>query len=120
MLFEFDNNRPFSLKEQSLMIRCLYQLITGWNSGKYFKRRQSVITGKGNVLVRMYYLLWIKRKDCRKGCSFGTLWKRGAQFASLPNLPHGPNGIIVGYDAAIGKNCTIYHQVTISWGGKNR
>lgn len=33
-----------------------------------------------------------------------------------PNLPHGPNGIIVGYDVKIGNNCTIFHQVTIASG----
>ena len=30
-----------------------------------------------------------------------------------PLLPHGPNGIIVGHDAWIGKNCKIFQQVTI-------
>lgn len=31
-------------------------------------------------------------------------------------MPHGPNGIIVGSDAKIGKECIIYHQVTIAAG----
>lgn len=34
-----------------------------------------------------------------------------------PHLPHGPTGIIVGHDAIIGKNVTIYQQVTIAAGG---
>ena len=34
-----------------------------------------------------------------------------------PYLPHGPNGIIVGSDAKIGRGCIIYHQVTIAGGG---
>ena len=37
----------------------------------------------------------------------------GAQFGSIPKLPHGLNGIIISPDAVIGKNCTIFHQVTI-------
>ena len=32
-------------------------------------------------------------------------------------MPHGLNGIIVGHDAIIGRNCTIIHQVTIAHGG---
>ena len=34
-----------------------------------------------------------------------------------PYLPHGPNGIIVGFDAKIGAKVTLYHQVTIPAGG---
>ena len=32
-------------------------------------------------------------------------------------MPHGPNGIIVGFDAKIGAKVTLYHQVTIPAGG---
>lgn len=37
-------------------------------------------------------------------------------FDSIPSLPHGLNGIIISHNARIGKNCTIYHQVTIGEG----
>ena len=43
----------------------------------------------------------------------GTDWNHGAVFETVPKLPHGLNGIIVSPDAHIGKNCTIFHQVTI-------
>lgn len=108
---------PFTLCEQNWLVRSLYGWLTGWDARKYFNRREKVISGKGSVLKRAYYLFWIKRVDSRKNCSFGTLWGKGAQFATMPNLPHGPNGIIVGYDAIIGSNCTVFHQVTVSWGG---
>ena len=32
-------------------------------------------------------------------------------------MPHGPQGIIVGSDAKIGRGCIIYHQVTVAAGG---
>ena len=32
-------------------------------------------------------------------------------------MPHGLNGIIVGHDAKIGCECTIFQQVTIAHGG---
>ena len=34
-----------------------------------------------------------------------------------PHLPYGLNGIIVGHDAIIGRECTIFQQVTIAHGG---
>lgn len=102
--------KAFSIQEQNILIRWLYRRVMGWNPQKYFARRDKVIRREGNILLRLYYLFWVKRTDARKGCSFGTLWGRGATFASLPDLPHGPNGIIVGWDARIGKNVTIFHH----------
>lgn len=43
----------------------------------------------------------------------GTDLNHGAVFETVPKLPHGLNGIIISPDAHIGKNCTIFHQVTI-------
>ena len=37
-------------------------------------------------------------------------------FATPPNFPHGPNGIICGHDIKVGAHCNIYHQVTIAGG----
>ncbi|MBR2453279.1 MAG: hypothetical protein IKB32_04480 [Clostridia bacterium] len=34
----------------------------------------------------------------------------------MPKLPHGLYGIIISHNAVIGKNCTIFHQVTIGEG----
>ena len=46
----------------------------------------------------------------------GTHRNFGASFAEPPQLPHGLNGIIVSHNAVIGKDCRIYHQVTIGEG----
>lgn len=43
----------------------------------------------------------------------GTDLNHGAVFETVPRLPHGLNGIIISPDAYIGRNCTIFHQVTI-------
>ncbi|WP_285959077.1 serine O-acetyltransferase [Thomasclavelia spiroformis] len=40
----------------------------------------------------------------------------GASFESIPIFPHGLYGIIISKNAKIGKNCTIFHQVTIGEG----
>ncbi len=35
------------------------------------------------------------------------------KFSGAPNFPHGINGVFISGDAVIGKNCTIFHQVTV-------
>ena len=69
--------------------------------------------GGGIKLLKLFYLLYIKRCDAFNKASMGTDWNHGAVFETVPKLPHGLNGIIVSPDAHIGKNCTIFHQVTI-------
>lgn len=93
-------------------------LIKGYNHDKYWRRRAIVIDphSKMPLLFRLYYLYYIKRKDAKLHCSFGTGFGYGAQFATPPYLPHGPHGIIVGHDAKVGAWCRIYHQVTIAGG----
>ena len=90
-------------------------IVSGYNHEKYWGRRAIVVDPKSKVptVIRLYYLLWIKRVDAKHHCSFGTYLNAGAQFATPPILPHGPNGIIVGGDAMVGRDCVIYHQVTI-------
>ena len=92
----------------------------GYNHEKYWKRRDIVVnpTNKKWLLLKIYYLWWIKRVDSRFCCSFGTNLNYGSQFDTPPHLPHGPYGIIVGHNWHIGRNCTIYHQVTLAGGGK--
>jgi serine acetyltransferase len=97
----------------------MMSVLSGYNHEKYWRRRSIVVNplAKVNPIVKMYYLLYIKRVDYRFLCSFGTSYNAGAQFNTPPHLPHGPNGIIVGHDAKIGSNVTLFHQVTIPHGG---
>lgn len=64
-----------------------------------------------------YYLYCIKKMDAFHNASLGThIGFNSAKFADRPYLPHGLNGIIVSNDAIIGKECQLYHQVTIGGG----
>lgn len=55
--------------------------------------------------------------DSYHNASLGThISYNCARFGSRPILPHGLNGIIISNDAQIGKNCTLYHQVSIAGG----
>ena len=102
----------------SCIMDWVISFVTGYNHKRYWKRREYVVNKiDGNILKKIYYLLYIKRIDSRKLSSFGTTINGGASFSAPPILPHGPNGIIVGYDAQIGRNVTIYQQVTIPQGG---
>ena len=88
-------------------------MIQHYNPEKYWKRRDYVIRPGGMKLVKLFYLLYIKRCDSFNKCSLGTDLNHGAVFETVPKFPHGLNGIIISPDAHIGKNCTIFHQVTI-------
>ena len=98
--------------------RIILSMINGYNHEKYWKRRSEVINPKSKVILpfRLYYLYYIKKVDAKHHCSFGTGLGYGAEFATPPFLPHGPNGIIIGNDVKVGKGCIIYHQVTIAGG----
>lgn len=92
-------------------------IVQRYNHKKYWKYREIVIDpNKGSKFgdaVRLYY---IKRADAFNNASMGTHRNAGAVFAEPPCLPHGLNGIIVSHNAVIGRNCTIFHQVTVGEG----
>ncbi len=95
----------------------LKPLIQHYNSKKYWRYREMITNNKkGNFITDTFRLLYIKRQDAFNNASMGTHRNFGAKFATPPNLPHGLNGIIVSHNAVIGKNATIFHQVTIGEG----
>lgn len=92
--------------------------VRGYNHEKYWHRRSIVVdpTNKTPLLIKLYYLLYIKRIDAKFGCSFGTNLNGGSHFDTPPYLPHGPYGIICGHDWHVGSQYIIYHQVTLAGG----
>jgi len=112
-------NKPIAYTSHlSKLLGFVLGSIQGFHYDKYWKRREYVINPqKGNKLLKLYYLFWVKKVDARNHCAFGTSYNRGALFKTPPVLEHGPNGIIVGDDARIGSKCYLYQQVTIAWGG---
>lgn len=96
--------------------------IQHYNEKKYWYRRNQVIScdSKKIKLIKMFYLYYIKKCD-----SFNCAWlainiNDGCHFDSIPLLPHGLKGIIIGYNVFVGKNCTIMQHVTISEGTKEK
>lgn len=93
--------------------------IQHYDEKNYWSRREKVIRGSKNPfskLVNTFRLLYIKRCDAFNNASLGTHMGFGAKFEGIPKLPHGLYGIFVSHNAIIGKNCTIFHQVTIGEG----
>ena len=92
-------------------MRCIVQR---FNPKKYWKYRQRVVgQNKYSRLLKLIYLFYIKRCDAFNNASLGTHLGYGAIFDTPPSLPHGLYGIIISHNAHIGKNATIFHQVTI-------
>lgn len=97
--------------------RFFRSLLQRYHHEKYWRRR-SIVTdpNAGSRIGDLFRLYYIKRADAFNNASMGTHRNFGAKFAEAPALPHGLNGIIVSHNAVIGKNCTIFHQVTIGEG----
>ncbi len=110
--------KPFPIKSKIGLK--IMSWVRGYNHKKYWRRRSIVVDpdNKTPLIVKLYYLWYIKRKDAKFGCSFGTNLNGGSHFETPPFLPHGPYGIICGHDWHVGSHCIIYHQVTLAGGGK--
>ena len=97
-------------------VKKFWNRVQHFDYDKYWKMRDYIVARRGG-LKAWYYLYRIKKMDAHNNASLGThISFPCADFLGHPILPHGLNGIIVSNDAVIGKNCTIYHQVTIGGG----
>ena len=97
--------------------RFVRSAVQRYDHEKYWRFRAIVVDpNRGSRLGDLFRLYYIKRADAFNNASMGTHRNFGASFAEPPRLPHGLNGIIVSHNAVIGRNCTIFHQVTIGEG----
>ena len=91
-------------------------LVQHYDHKKYWRWRNKITNGKGNKLSRVILLYKIKRMDSKNCATLGTHLEKSEFFDTPPNFPHGLDGIVVSHNAVIGKNATIFHQVTIGEG----
>ena len=121
-----ERNRVMKKSQSNSIYSKIYAYISGviqhYNHKKYWKMREEVTNpdSKKSLIIRLWYFYRIKRSEAFQNASMGTRLGRGSQFAEPPNLPHQLNGIIISPYAKIGKNCTIYQQVTIAQVGENK
>lgn len=73
--------------------------------GDFWKLRESCIRHQGKGWRRMLYNAYLDH--------YGSFIGLGANFASIPQFPHGLFGVFISNSAKIGKNVTIFQHVTI-------
>ena len=110
------------MKLKNKIIDIMHNLSQHYNPKKYWKRREIVTNPniKRSKLIKYLHLYYIKKCDGYNCASLGTIVDGGAHFSSVPNLPHGIKGIVIGHNVTVGKNATIYQRVTIEQGKINR
>ena len=86
----------------------LRSLLIGPDQNEFWKHREKMRQSK-NPLVRRYHSLICRRILYKNNASIEPQTKIDGRIT----LPHGLNGILISAGAEIGKNCTIFHQVTI-------
>lgn len=86
----------------------LRSFFVGPDSEEFWKHRNKLLNSK-NGFIKRYHRL----------CCSRILYKNNASIEEYTQIdgkiifPHGLNGILISAGATIGKNCTIFHQVTI-------
>lgn len=98
------------------LVGSIRHVIQHYNPESYWRMRQHVVNPRSRVpkVIRLYYLLRIKRMDAFNNASMGTDLGRGAHFESPPKLMHGLNGQVISHHARFGTGCVIYQQVTVA------
>ena len=71
---------------------------------------RTAASGRNNNVFSRLIARYKHKKLMEKFCASIPL---SVQIDGEPNFPHGLAGIFVSSNAKIGKNCTIFHQVTI-------
>lgn len=100
---------------EGLIGNFFFSHIMHYNYEKYWKMRDCVVEDSPHTckLIRMIYLLRIKKMEAENSASFGTAMGKGAYFASWPVLPHGLTGSFISHTAKFGNNCTIMQNVIV-------
>ena len=107
-----------AINTESRFIQKFMSFINHYDHEKYWKRREVVVNPDipASRIKRLYYLFYIKKVDSYWHCTFGTNYLEGSKFITPPILWHGPNGIIMGYNVSVGRDCIICQRVTMGYG----
>jgi serine O-acetyltransferase len=92
----------------SKLLAFLRSRLIGPGAARLFAHREAM-SGTNSWLIKIYHKLCCARILYRSG----AMIPESAAFASRPKFPHGLIGVFVSQGAVIGKNCTVFQQVTI-------
>ena len=93
--------------------RMVNNYVSHYNHDKYWKMKEYLCGDSKNKFLRAFYVYRMRKSEAFNGASLGTRIWGGSSFLSRPHFPHGIKGIFITDKARIGKNCTIFQQVTI-------
>lgn len=86
----------------------LRSLLIGPDQNEFWKHREKLLKSK-NPYLKRYHSMRCSRILYLCNASIEPQTKIDGRI----NFPHGLNGILISAGTKIGKNCTIFHQVTI-------
>ena len=84
-----------------------------YDDKKYWKLKFKLQDKRTNILARYYAMIRLKKMDAFNNASLGHRTDGGSYFEGKTFLPHGIKGVFITDKASIGKNVTIFQQVTI-------
>lgn len=92
-----------------------------WNEKLYWKRRNYIQTHRSGNLLAKLRLMLLRRTEAKKCATTGLSLADQCCYIETPLiLYHGLNGIVLAPNVHIGKNVTIYQNVTISKDDKSK
>lgn len=77
------------------------------SSDYFWKIRNKSLFG-GGIKAYIYRIKYSRYQD-----RYNAFIPLAVQFKNKPMFPHGINGVFISSGAKLGKDCTIFHQVTI-------
>lgn len=86
----------------------LRSLVVGADQNEFWKHREKLLKTR-NKLIKRYHRMCCSRILYKNNASIEESTKIDGRIT----FPHGLNGILISAGATIGKNCTVFHQVTI-------
>ena len=86
----------------------MVERVAVWLCGGFWRLRERIRHCRFQPLRRLYltlYYLFLSK--------YGSFIGHTAEFSSMPCFPHGFHGVFISGGAKIGRNCVIFHHVTI-------
>ncbi|MDD2848561.1 MAG: serine acetyltransferase [Desulfuromonadaceae bacterium] len=90
------------------MKKLMIPFIAGYDEAGFWKLKRKC-QDANNIILKTYYL----RRYNKLSLKFGAYVGYNAQIVDIPTLPHSLFGIFISDLSAIGRNCVIFHHVTI-------
>lgn len=92
----------------SYIKKILVKYVSGYDEAEFWRLKCKCRDAR-NVILKAYYL----RCYNKHGLKFGAYVGYNAKIDDIPTLPHSLFGVFISDLAVIGKNCVIFHHVTI-------